>query len=33
MNTTTVVTLGLLAVFVILYVLKRRSRVSRDDID
>ena len=32
-NTTTLVSLVLLAVFVILYVVKRRSRLNHEDID
>ena len=33
MSTTTLVSLVLLAVFVILYVMKRRSRLNHEDID
>jgi hypothetical protein len=33
MSTTTLVSLGLLTVFLILYLLKRRSRVRRDDLE
>ena len=33
MSTTTLVSLGFLTVCLILYVLKRRSRVRRDDLD
>jgi hypothetical protein len=32
-NTTTLVSLVLLAVFVILYVMKRRSRLNHEDIE
>ena len=32
-STTTLVSLVLLAVFVILYVMKRRSRLNHEDID
>ena len=32
-NTTTLVSLVLLAVFVILYVIKRRSRLNHEDIE
>ena len=32
-NTTTLVSIVLLAVFVILYVMRRRSRLNHEDID
>jgi hypothetical protein len=32
-NTTTLVSIVLLAVFVILYVMKRRSRLNHEDMD
>jgi hypothetical protein len=33
MNNTTLISLAVLMVFVILYVLRRRSRLKREDID
>jgi hypothetical protein len=33
MNTTTLISLGILVVLVVLYVARRRSRLRREDID